>query len=491
MERTAVERAAERQLLRNEWYKALIDPFTEEARSAYCPALADSDVVTDSTTVTVPIVADLQGRACIIFRPSLQAAYSYTNVSETDPSDPGFAPDITNLVYGAASAAGSGTFPTAGAAFIDSFGINLMYDMPKFSANAQKFSAYAPQSAGIHFRVTEDFADVGGLCYLAHVPGNQGLPSLLNESFNLGEEKGELMQNWRIVEKDGSAAPSGLTPANLSKLVDTREISLTKNISFSEAWAPTTPDVCIELRPTRYNPFLRGYAMDAIADTYLDGGNNNYWLLPPTCSTDPEVFRAFWDRTCTLNPWVNETQSAAGANIPVEAHNTTLTGYLIQDAAAATTKVQCEDMAKNLQDQLEQFQLSSCHDMDNYIVMLFEGVTPGSTFGYATFRMNFAAIDYTRSWQSASGIPRQIAASHTILRAARAGVGMHMRVEAAQDGQVFSSNDEDLTAKVKAGASAVADTAMHVADTVNDITNFFAEAAPVAGEIISALAAMF
>lgn len=491
-ERDMAEHLTYKHLLRQEWYMALIDPFSDEASQAICPALEGIDVVPDATEVTVPVVADARGRALIFFRPSLQSAYAVTNVSETDPStDSGFDKNLCQTVWNAISS--NIDYPEALPWTANSFSINLMQDMPKADQFSQKYSHYAPQSAGMYFQSSEQFNEVGGMCYSTLLGGDQGVPYVNNPTFNLAEGVGSLMQAGRLIERSGSNSFGGLDRENISKLKHTKTTSVLKKLCFGKSWVPRSPRVCSDLRPTRYNPIALTQALNAVTDCYGDGANNNEWLMPPTCSTNPDVFRSFYDRLSTLNPWVNKGgSSAADGSCPADAVRHTLYGTTLStDATATGVAGNASSIATAAQAFAKQFNYSSMDDEDAALIMLFEGCTPGATIGYVTFRINIAGLNFLRSWGT-SALPRQLNSAHTQLIAAQASAGKHVRYQPTEkDPSVMSSDGDDITEKVKAGAKTVVDIASSVADAAITVGDILGDVAPVAGEIFGALSMLF
>jgi hypothetical protein len=489
-ERELAEHLTYKHLLRQEWYMALVDPFSDEASQAICPALEGVDVEPDATEVTVPVVADTNGRAIIFFRPSLQSAYAVTNVSETTPGLPGFDKNLCQTVWSAAS--DTITYPAALPWTLDSFTVNQMQDMPKADQFSQKYSHYAPQSAGVYFQTSENFNDVGGMCYTTLLGGDQGIPYVNNPTFNLAEGVGSLQQMGRLIERDGSNSFGGLNRENISKLKHTKTVSVLKKLCFGKSWCPRAPRVCSDLRPTRYNPIALTEALNAVVDDYVDGANNNEWLMPPTCSTNPDVFRSFYDRLSTLNPWVNKASSSAADGLcPAAVTRTSLYGTVLTNAGTNGVAQSAADVASGAQAFAKQFNYSSMDDEDAAVIMYFEGCTPGATIGYVTFRVNIAGLNFLRSWGT-TALPRQLNSAHTQLIAAQSAAGKHVRYEPTEkDPTVMSSNGDDITDKVRAGAKTVVDIASSVADAAITVGDIIGDVAPIAGEIFGALGMLF
>lgn len=463
---------------------ALADPF--EAPPARFPTFMAGETSVYQVKFNLPVVTDFQGNAFFFMRPSAGSCYALSDEHSWAP---------TLGAGGAGATPGSVVF-NATAAMLSTAGMLTANPMPKWCEggdtggfkNLMTPSIFAMSPAPSAESVSNLFSQyriTAAACRFKY----SGAPTEAKGNVCVGEWKGSYnaphVRNYTLSLK-ASAASGAIGAAGTAPVMDLaqsvgpafevlerlEESEIYPAIDgFTQRWKPNDMSGAAKFRPMRYVPGMYNPESVMVNGANDSGSKQNdiAVTVPPICSTDPDLFRAYTNLIMSLNPYGCPAFVNGGlvsnTGIPVWARNNGLLWNDLEESGASTAT----NAGKALIQALTDFNDVEMADSDMALCAIWKGCQAQTQIGTIEVVINYEGIDETRalSFEAPAWRPKARHPIHDI--AVR-----HMPASTKGTGKVHAGNwVKDVVGTVKSVAEGVVDAAPAVAEALGAIAAFF------------------
>lgn len=487
---TDVERAVRKRLEVDDFYKALINPFTNEP--ARVPRMTGEHTGVWQSKFNVPVFSDDQGQACFYMVPRIQACYAvskeFSDVTSTyNPAlylesgsmvynaigNPSFAPQGRTSGVGTwtgNSYAVSGCINTSGFTGTPIDVYTGLADIPRADEVIGLFTDYVVTAAGMNFTYTGPPLTGSGAVVVAPQKGAYGVPYMYNGFYSSRAVKGEVESYGRVVNDSGSSeAQIGLTFDTIEEFEDATVIGAMEG--FTHTWRPSSVEYLQDWNPNRLSP--NGNPVGAYQVS--DAGATGTVHFPPSCGTNPDEFKAFYDEMNSVNKLVN--QGGNGGGIGLYFNNIVNT--------SAPTGPDLENLRKQCQARSTLFNNQSMHECSEAMVAFWTGVPPNIQIGTMEVVINFEGLVDSRA--ISLGKPSPLIGK---LPAVPIAAAQHAQ-PTVSDIAVEGNHEKMEELKLDQAVPKIHEQVMSAVETASDIGDTIADVAAGALDVISVLGAIF